>query len=178
MLHCRLTGQQRAWEPLSDSGLWPLISEMKSCCNNQQLHHHKTAINGLNITTNRITWNEIIIFKLWGGISQGRKGCHSPIFLSDKPFLSVHVQQIPPFLVISLPLLDVTSGAPIVRCQWLTAHSAPSLSNGPWDIVWGVTSHSWDRDMNMNMRHSSPWVFLSSLNPKSQFELLEQGTQA
>ena len=154
MLHCRLTGQRRAWEPLSDSGLWPLISEMKSCHNNQQLHHHKTAINGLNITTNRITWNEIIIFILWGGISQGRKGCHLPIFLPDKMFCRCMCSRFLLWLVISLPLSDVTSGAPIVRCQWLTAHSAPSHSNGPWDIVWGVTSHRRDRDMNMNIRHS------------------------
>ena len=154
MLHCRLTGQQRAWEPLLDSGLWPLISEMKSCRNNQQLHHHKTAINGLNITTNRITWNEIIIFILWRGISQGRKGCHLPIFLPDKMFCRCMCSRFLLWLVISLPLSDVTSGAPIVRCQWLTAHSAPSHSNGPWDIVWGVTSHRRDRDMNMNIRHS------------------------
>ena len=153
MLHCRLTGQQRAWEPLSDSGLWPLISEMKSCRNNQQLHHHKTAINGLNITTNRITWNEIIIFKLWGGISQGRKGCHLPIFLPDMMFCRCMCSRFLLWLVISLPLSDVTLEPPLsdVSGSLLTQHPLTLMGHGTlyevsqvtaeietWTWTWGI----------------------------------------
>ena len=142
MLHCRLTGQRRAWEPLSDSGLWPLISEMKSCCNNQQLHHHKTAINGLNITTNRITWNEIIIFIFLGGISQWRKGCHLPIFLPDKTFCRCMCSR---FLVLLLsashcqmsplepPLSDVSGSL-------LTQHPLTLMGHGTLYEVSQVTA--------------------------------------